>query len=261
MAIRLCVLGSGSSGNCSFIGTERTGLLVDAGLSARETEKRLAQIGVPMSAIQAICISHEHKDHTAGIAVLHKKFGMALYANSPTMEGISLDPKTAGLPWNLFSNGQSFRVGDLDIAPFTVPHDAQDPVGFVICAGPVKVGIATDMGVPTTLIRERLRGCRLLVLESNHDEAMLHQAQRPYYLKQRILGRQGHLSNTRAAELLCEVAGPELQQVFLAHISRECNCHDLAMTTMRRHLDQAGLQHVKVALTHAGQVSELWSCA
>ena len=259
MALHLCVLGSGSSGNCTFIGSGTTGVLIDAGFSGKETVRRLEEAGLTMQAVHAVCISHEHADHTAGVGVLHRRFSLPLYANSGTIEALASDPGSRELPWQIFTNGTPFWVGDLCVEPFSVPHDAYDPVGFVIgTKDGSRVGIVTDMGVSTSLIRERLRGCRAIVIEANHDEELVKKADRPWSLKQRILGRQGHLSNAGAAATVVDIAGPGLQHVYLAHLSKDCNRGELALRTARKALDKAGYSRVKVSLTFPDKTSEVW---
>ena len=255
--LRVCVLASGSSGNCIHVESAAAALLIDAGLSARETLKRMRAAGLDPARLRAICVSHEHTDHVAGVVQLHKQLGLPLYANGDTARAVR---GAAHLPWNLFSNGSPFAVGDIEILPFPLPHDAYDPVGFVVSCGTARLGIATDLGMPTQLTRERLRGCQLVILEANHDEMLLHSSFRPWALKQRILGRQGHLSNETAAALLAEIAGDTLQQVFLAHLSRECNKLDLALHTVRRHLAAAGLGHIRILPTHPDKPSEFAGC-
>ncbi|MGD9781719.1 MAG: MBL fold metallo-hydrolase [Kiritimatiellia bacterium] len=251
--LRVCVLASGSSGNCIHVESATTALLVDAGLSARETLKRMQAARLDPAKLQAICVSHEHSDHVVGLVNLHKKHGLKLYANGDTARAIR---NAKGLEWNLFSAGSPFAIGDIHVLPFPLPHDAYDPVGFILSCGSSRVGIATDLGMPTQLARERLRGCQLVVMEANHDETLLHNSFRPWSLKQRILGRQGHLSNETAAELLADIAGDTLQQVFLAHLSRECNNLDLALLTVRRRLAAAGLGHIRVLPTYPDHPSE-----
>ena len=255
--LRVCVLASGSSGNCIYVESATTALLVDAGLSAREILRRLAVAGLDPARLSAICISHEHTDHVSGIVQLHKRLGVALYANGDTARAIR---DASHLPWNLFTDGSPFKVGDIELLPFSLPHDAYDPVGFVLTCGATRIGIATDLGIPTQLAREHLRGCHLLVLEANHDEVLLKNSFRPWALKQRILGRQGHLSNETAAALLTEIAGDTLQQVFLAHLSRECNNLELALHTVRTRLAAAGLGHIRVLPTHPDKPSEFIGC-
>ncbi len=257
--MRVCVLGSSSSGNCTYVASDQTAILIDAGLSGRETGKRLMDIGVAADAITAVCLTHEHGDHTAGLAALQKSSRVKLFANSGTIEGVTLKPGSGTLEWNIFSNGSPFRVGDLDIEPFSVPHDAYDPVGFVIRCGPLCGGVVTDMGMVTGLIRERLRRCNVLVIESNHDERLLTEANRPWHLKQRIRGRQGHLSNEHAAQLITEIGGPHLQRVFLAHLSGECNRPELALKTVTDALKAQGMTHVTVSIAPPDKVSDVWT--
>lgn len=257
-AVKVCVLGSSSSGNCTYVASDRTAILIDAGLSGRETGRRLEEIGASSEAIEAICLTHEHGDHTAGLVALQKSGRIRLYANSGTIEGIMAKPGAESLKWNVFANGAPFRVGDLDIEPFSVPHDAYDPVGFLIRCGDWCGGVVTDMGMATGLIRERLRACQVLVLESNHDEGLLKDADRPWHLKQRIRGRQGHLSNEHAAALIAEVGGPHLKMVFLAHLSGECNRPDLALKTVSDVLRAKAMTHVTVRIAPADRVSDVW---
>ncbi len=213
--------------------------------------------GLDPARLHAICVSHEHADHTAGLAQLHKKLHLKLYANGDTAR----DVRGGGaLDWNVFADGCPFAIGDIEVLPFPLPHDAYAPVGFVLACGTARLGIATDLGMPTQLVRERLRGCQLVVLEANHDETLVHSSFRPWALKQRILGRQGHLSNETAAALLADIAGDTLQQVFLAHLSRECNNLEQALHIVRSHLESAGLGHIRVLPTHPDKPSEFAEC-
>lgn len=253
--LALCVLASGSSGNCVYVGSATTGLLVDAGLSGRETLRRLALLGLDMTGVRGICLTHEHDDHRAALAALQNQHGTPLYANSGFLDALRDDAKLTALRWNVFTTGSPFTVGDLTIEPFSVPHDSMDPVGFVIARGPARVGVVTDMGMATHLIRERLRTCQAIVVEANHDQELLLNCRRPWSLKQRILGRQGHLSNAQAAELTCEVAGNGLRHVFLAHLSRECNTPALAARAVGDALARAGHSAVTVHLTWPDQPS------
>lgn len=259
MSIRLSVLGSGSSGNATVVWSDSTALLIDAGLSAREIGRRLEQVGLPLSALRAVCVTHEHSDHTAGLRVLNQRHGVALYGNAGTVDALREDEELRALPWKIFCTGQPFPVGDLTVHPFSVPHDAYEPVGFTISCGAVRAAVVTDIGLPTTLVRQRLRDCHVVVLESNHDERLLQESSRPWSLKQRIMGRQGHLSNRRAAELLAEVATPALQQVYLAHLSEECNRADLAVAEARRQLERVGCGHVRVEVGRPDAVAGPWS--
>ena len=255
MGLKLSVLASGSSGNCTYIASETTHLLIDAGLSGKKTINLLEQIDANAEHINAICLTHEHSDHRSGLGVLQRKFGLQLFGNAGTIEAVEMDKKLAGLKWNVFSAGSAFSIGDLVVEPFSVPHDSYDPVGFVIRYADIRVGVITDMGVATAAIRDRLKGCSALVVESNHDEDMLREADRPWMLKQRIAGRQGHLSNSQAGELVVDVAGPELKSVFLAHLSGDCNTPELALSSMRSVLDGNNLEHIDLYMTFADKAS------
>lgn len=258
MSLKVCVLGSSSSGNCTYVASSRTAILIDAGFSGRETVRRLAAIGVQPEAISAICVTHEHSDHTSGLSMLHRGGKVALYANSGTIQGVEARSGGGNLAWNVFSAGSAFEVGDLVIEPFSVPHDAYDPVGFIVVGDGCRAGIVTDMGMVTGLIRERLRSCNAIVIEANHDELLLRNADRPWHLKQRIFSRQGHLSNEHAAEVVAEVAGPHLSAVFLAHLSDQCNRPELAVSAVSEALRKRGVAHVSVRLTAKDKVSEVW---
>lgn len=259
--MQICILASGSSGNCTFIGSKSTSVLIDAGLSAKRTAEALAEIGQDVRYLHGVCVSHEHNDHITGLRVLHGRHGIPAYANAGTVEALCRRPELASITWQVFTTGSPFHIGDMRIEPFSVPHDAYDPVGFVVESEGARVGVVTDMGMATSLIRERLRKCHALVIEANHDEKLLAEAERPWSLKQRIRGRQGHLSNEHAAEMVAEIAGPELRQVFLAHLSEDCNRHDLALETTQKRLTDNGHHHINVSLTFPDRISEIWSYA
>lgn len=259
MGLKVCVLASGSSGNCIYVSGGATSVLIDAGLSAKEIQRRLETIGVQSGSLKAVCLSHEHDDHTSGLRALYRKTGIELYGNAGTVDTLERNGKCAGLPWKIFTPGQAFSVGDLKIEPFTVPHDASDPVGFVVSCDGVSAGFVTDIGMPTMLVRERLRKCRLVVLEANHDETMLKDSGRPWALKQRIAGRHGHMSNRQAAELATEIAGDGLRMVMLAHVSSECNKPAIAERVVGESLKNGGFA-VRVGMTWPDRVSELVDC-
>jgi phosphoribosyl 1,2-cyclic phosphodiesterase len=256
MSVRVCVLASGSAANCIFVGTENTRILIDAGLSGKETARRLSEIGAELAAVHAVCITHEHDDHKASLGVLHRRMGIPVYANAATIEALMRGGELREVRWSVFETGAAFTIGELRIEPFSVPHDSYDPVGFVVSHGAVRVAVVTDMGTATGLIRERLKHAQVVVLECNHDEQMLKDAKRPWSLKQRIAGRQGHLSNRQAAELVSEISGPALKAVFLAHLSRDCNRPDLAVKAIRDALAAVGRADVEVKLTYPDRISE-----
>lgn len=256
MPLTVCVLSSGSSGNATYVSSGSTRLLIDVGLSCRQVEARLEAIGVALESVTAVCVTHEHGDHTAGISRLHRRTSVPVYANTGTINAVE-HGVASGVGWQVFTTGQAFRVGDLSVHPFSVPHDSYDPVGFAIQADDgSRVGVATDMGVVTSLVRERLRDCAVMVVEANHDEQMLRDADRPWSLKQRIAGRQGHLSNRQAGELVAELAGPATRVVFLSHLSADCNRPEAALKTVTRILADRQLGHIAVKLTYPDRPSD-----
>ncbi len=245
------MLASSSRGNALLIRGGGTALLVDAGISARSLVARLEEAGTDPGSLNAVCISHEHRDHIAGLDALHRRYAIPVYANRGTAQGAARIPGLDRIAWRTFETGSDFRIGALNVHPFAVPHDAYEPVGFIFECGGARLGVATDLGMPTSLIRARLKGCHGLVLEANHDERMVRRSGRPLLLKSRILGRLGHLSNDMAADLAAELAGPHLQWIILAHLSEECNERALCERAMRDRLAQAGCAHVRVEVARA----------
>lgn len=248
MAVRFTILGSGSSGNCAYLETPTTRLLVDAGLSARQIRLRLLTLGRAPEGIDGILLTHEHSDHTIGLAVLAGRLGIPIYCNRLTRDAIAADlgPKVR---FNIFTTGASFEIGDIAIDNFSIPHDAQDPVGFMLRSGPHSIGFLTDLGHATRLVVERVRTARVLVLESNHDMKLLQDdLKRPWSVKQRIASRHGHLCNDAAADVVEQVAGPTLKHLFLGHLSRDCNRPELAERIVRGRLQQIGATHIELSV-------------
>ncbi len=258
MGLQVCVLASGSSGNCIYVGNEDTRLLIDAGVSCKIICDRLAEIGVVPSSVQGVCITHEHTDHHAGLPVFYRKFGVPVFGNAGTVEVLGRSAKHSGIHWNIFTTGQPFRVGSLVVEPFLIPHDSFEPVAFTVRSGDIRIGVCTDLGVATDLVKARLRHCDLIVLETNHDEDLLLSSDRSWPLKQRIAGHKGHLSNRKAAALLSDVGCERLKAVFLAHVSQDCNRPQLAEDTVRTALSRVGLGHVDLHLTYPDRASALW---
>lgn len=228
-----CPLASGSKGNCLYFGTKKTKILIDAGISARATKEKLAEINVDLRDIQAILISHEHSDHIAGLKVLAFKLGIPVFANSETAKGIYHVFHDCP-QFKIFTTGETFVFGDIHIHPFSVPHDTPDPVAFTLKSDGLKIGVCTDLGFATTLVRNQLKECDYLYVEANHEPSMVHACSRPLIYKQRVLGRSGHLSNESCAELVEEVMHPKLRHIYLAHLSQECNSPQTALTAVKR---------------------------
>jgi phosphoribosyl 1,2-cyclic phosphodiesterase len=226
--VRVCLLASGSKGNAIFIAAGSSKLLIDCGLSATEVLNRLAAIGVAGTELDAILVSHEHTDHTRGVGTLARKLKIPLVVSYPTCREIHTSLRKTDVIE--FEAGYQFTFKDILIDPFPITHDACDPVGFLIESTAGRVGVATDLGIVTRLVKEKLRGCRALVVESNHDEEMLLNGPYPWHLKQRIKSRHGHLSNTESAELLGELFHPGLETVFLAHLSEVNNDPTVALS-------------------------------
>lgn len=232
------VLGSGSSGNCALVETPKCRLLIDGGLSARQMVLRLAQCGVNPLEIDGILLTHEHQDHACGIDVWCKQFSTPIYCNRLTREILTKNSPELKKDWRIFTTGADFTLGDLEIQSFPIPHDAVEPVGFVLHHDNAALGFLTDLGCATKLVYERVRQVHTLVIETNHDEQLLqNDTKRPWSVKQRIMSRHGHLSNAAAANVLAELLGSNLRRAVLGHLSRDCNSPELAIGTVREKLD------------------------
>ncbi len=234
---RLTVLGSGSAGNCALVETDRVRLLLDAGLSARQILARLTSLGLTPDDIDAVLLTHEHGDHTSGLGVLCRRWDVPIYTNSLTADALRHSGQlTEHRNWRLFQTGRDFMIEDLAVQNFSVPHDAADPVGFVLNYETGALGLLTDLGQVTKLAFERIRRVTTLFIETNHDGPMLQQdTKRPWSVKQRILSRHGHLSNDAAASAVGELreSSDALERVVLGHLSRDCNRPDLAIAAVR----------------------------
>jgi phosphoribosyl 1,2-cyclic phosphodiesterase len=256
----LTVLGSGSAGNCALIASEGCRLLVDAGLSARQIIKRLAQVGVTPDQLDGVLLTHEHGDHASGLEVLCRQFKeLPIYCNSLTAEVLRHNSTLgAHSHWRLFATGSDFEIKDFAVQTFPVPHDAVDPAGFVFHRGNAALGFLTDLGFVTKLVHERVREASALLIETNHDSALLAACtKRPWSVKQRIMSRHGHLSNEAAAGVVCQLltAGSRLQRAILCHLSRDCNRPELAIETMRKQ-GCGGALEMTLLCAAQGQISE-----
>lgn len=225
------VLSSGSKANCTFIEAASTRILIDCGLSARQTEKRLHELGIAADSLDAIIITHEHSDHIYGVPAMSRKHKLPVFANKGTAAHI-----TGPYGLELFTTGESFWIGGLKISPFSIVHDATDPVGFTIQAEGIKYGQATDLGRITPLVRDALTQCQALLLESNHDQTMLRECSYPWVLKQRISSSHGHLSNDTAGAFLSDLMHSDLTHVVLGHLSENSNTPECALETVNSYL-------------------------
>lgn len=234
--MRLCAIASGSSGNCIYAGTQATHILVDAGISGKKTEEGLTSLGLTGKDIDGILITHEHADHICGLGVLSRKYGIPIYATKGTVQAIR-DTKSLGAIdqslLNVIEADQSFMIKEMKISPMHTSHDAADPVAYRIGYDKKKIAIATDLGTYNDYTVECLKGMDVLFLEANHDINMLQVGPYPYYLKQRILGDRGHLSNEASGRLLTSLLHDNLQEVVLGHLSKENNLPELAYETVR----------------------------
>ena len=234
--MRLCSIASGSSGNCIYVGSEQTHLLIDTGISKKRIDEGLTELGVKGEEIQGILITHEHSDHIQGLGVFSRKYNVPIYATKGTIQGI-MDCKTIGkMPDGLLHEievDQPFELGDLLVKAFSISHDANEPSGFRIENSNKAIAIATDLGIYDKYIIENLKNLNAIVLEANHDIHMLEVGPYPYYLKQRVLGNHGHLSNEASGRLLCEILHDKLEHIVLGHLSKENNYPELARETVK----------------------------
>jgi phosphoribosyl 1,2-cyclic phosphodiesterase len=220
------MLASGSRGNAIYLSDGTTRVLIDAGLSGVQIERRLKSRGLSPHDLDALVVSHEHSDHIQGVGVLSRKYKLPVYINEKTHAAAPQLGKIGEL--RRFACGTDFIISGIRIHPFSISHDAADPAGFTLTRGDIKIGIATDLGIATTMVRENLRGCALLVLEANHDPEMLVQGPYPWPLKQRIKGHSGHLANEDTRHLLHELQHEGLRHVILAHLSETNNTPEKA---------------------------------
>ena len=262
--MRFSILGTGSSGNSALIVTENTRVLVDAGFSARRLKQLLEPLGESLERIDAVFLTHEHGDHCSGIEGLKKFPRIQVYANHATarevQRGLSHQPE-----WKLFETGTRFRFRDLEVDTFAVPHDAQDPVGFRFSNGADgdlfaprrSLAWVTDLGHAPANVRECIRECDVVIVESNHcPELLKNDVRRPWSLKQRISGRHGHLSNLATRDLLAEVASPRWRRIFLTHLSRECNSRAAVETTFAEM--RVTMSACEFAIVEQGQSTPLY---
>ena len=254
--LRIVSLGSGSSGNVYIVEDESAALMIDCGLSCRETGKRAEAAGVNLAKVRAILFTHDHSDHTKGLRTFHKHNPeVALFANYGTAAAIARDTGIAEDEFYLFENGQSFEVGPFEVLPFPIPHDVPDPVGYLVKKSGLTYFHVTDCGSPIDSVGRMLATADLATLESDYDPGLLATSDRDESLKRRIRGPRGHLSNDDAADLVRRYASPKLKYLALAHLSGECNEPVLAERTMRATLAAMGREDITLEIDPRGAVS------
>jgi phosphoribosyl 1,2-cyclic phosphodiesterase len=233
MSLFITSLNSGSNGNCYYIGNDREAILVDAGISCRETEKRMKRLGLLMNKVKAIFVSHEHSDHIRGISVLAKKYQFPVYITPTTLKhgGLSLEEHLV----RSFNSYKSVRVGELSVTAFPKFHDASEPHSFIIQCGEIKVGVFTDIGAPCKHVISHFKQCHAAFLEANYDEELLERGGYPYHLKRRIQGGKGHLSNKQALEIFRNHKPSYMTHLLLSHLSKDNNCPKLVQELFTQH--------------------------
>ena len=251
MSLKVASLNSGSNGNCYYIGNDREAVLVDVGLSCRETEKRMRRIGLYMEQVKAIFISHEHGDHIKGADVISRKFNIPVYVTEKTLRYVPRLDRSLAIS---FTPGQSILIGDISVMPFPKFHDAIDPHSFVLSHKGINIGVFTDLGINCSNVIEHFKQCHACFLEANYDAAMLESGRYPYHLKNRIRGGYGHISNAQALELFVAHRPSFMSHLFLSHLSKDNNDPDLALQMFAPH---AG--NVKVIVASRYEESALYN--
>jgi phosphoribosyl 1,2-cyclic phosphodiesterase len=235
MHLSITSLNSGSNGNCYYIGNEHEAVLVDAGISCRETERRMLRLGLSMEKVKAIFVSHEHSDHIRGIPVLARKYRLPVFITPGTMQNARLDfGNVLMIPFQAY---EPVEVGELTITAFPKYHDAADPHSFIVSCKDIKIGVFTDIGAPCAHVIEHFQQCHAAFLEANYDDGMLEKGYYPYYLKNRIRGGRGHLSNKQALHLFAAHKPAYMSHVLLSHLSKDNNCPKLVKTLFDTHAD------------------------
>lgn len=263
MSIEFCSLASGSSGNAQFIGCGDTNLLLDAGLSGKYIQSALVNVDIDIRKIRGILITHEHSDHIKGVGILHRKYGMEIYTTKKTWE--AMETKLGKINEEkvvFFEPNVAFQIGSIMVEPFSISHDAVDPVAFSFKSHNSKLSMATDLGIWDESILNEIKDSDLLILESNHDIDMLKMGSYPYYLKRRILSEVGHLSNESAGELITRVVKDgRVKNILLAHLSKENNHPELAYETVKEIVEKDGIRvgvDINIDLTYRDRVGKIY---
>ena len=239
MSLYITSLNSGSNGNCYYIGNDEEAIFVDAGISCRETEKRMLRLGLKMEKVKAIFISHEHTDHISGLPVLAKKYKLPVYITAGTLQHGQLDlEKQLVVPFQAY---EAVQVGGLSVTAFPKFHDANDPHSFIVASSTETVGVFTDIGKPCDHLISHFQQCHAAFLEANYDEDMLMNGRYPIFLKNRIRGGEGHLSNAQALELFITHRPAFMSHLLLSHLSKDNNCPKLVKELFDRHTSNTSI--------------------
>ena len=253
MALYFTSLNSGSNGNCYYVGTQTDAVLIDVGLSCRETEKRMKQLGLNMKTVKAIFVSHEHGDHIKGVSTMANKYSLPVYITAKTAKH---GPRLISHLAKPFTAKEIVTVGDLQVTPFLKYHDATDPHSFIISSNGITVGVLTDIGTVCQEVVHHFKQCHAVFLETNYDATMLENGKYPIHLKNRIRGGQGHLSNKEALELFIMHRSPNLSHLLLSHLSKENNSPEIAAALFQQHAN-----NIKITVASRYQTTEVFCIA
>lgn len=263
MGIRFCSLSSGSSGNCQYIETDNTRILIDAGFSGKRIEALLSSIGVCPTTLDGIFVTHEHIDHTRGVGILSRRYDLPIFANNNTWIGMN---KSIGnvkeVNTKVFITEKDLQLQDLNIHPFHIFHDALEPVGYTISFNNKKISIITDTGWVDSNIVDKIKKSDLYLIESNHDVQMLREGSYPWYLKERVMSDKGHLSNDDTAKVLSQILLGNNEVVLLGHLSQENNIPELAIDTVKRSISKDGLdadKDIRLGLSFRDKTTQVYN--
>ncbi|GAA6492065.1 MAG TPA: MBL fold metallo-hydrolase [Candidatus Bariatricus faecipullorum] len=262
--MRLCSIASGSSGNCIYVGSDHTHLLVDTGVSRKRIEEGLARLGIKGEELTGVLVTHEHADHIQGLGVFSRKYEIPVYATPGTIQGIQNYKSLGKMPEGLYHEVQTdtdFMLGDILVHPFSISHDANEPSGYRFQQGEKRMAVATDLGKYDAYTVENLQNLDAVLLESNHDIHMLEVGPYPYYLKQRVMGERGHLSNEVSGRLLCDILHGNMKKVLLGHLSKENNFAELAYETVKLEITLGDNpykgEEIPISVAKRDQISEI----
>ncbi len=261
--MKFCSIASGSSGNCIYAGSSESSVLIDTGISGKRVEMGLNSIDMTLPDMDGILVTHEHSDHVKGLGVLARRYQLPIYATEGTIQAMKKMTALGKIPDDLYHPivpDQTFEIGDLEIEPFSISHDAAEPVGYQVKHNGKKAAVATDMGCYDEYIIDHLRDLDVLLLESNHDVHMLQAGRYPYYLKRRIMGDHGHLSNEACGQLLGQLLHDNMKEIYLGHLSHENNYEALAFETVSSEVTMGdnpyNSKDFHITIAHRDQVSE-----